>query len=1091
MKIFCVPLFLVLFFSCQEKRHTLFTTLPSTQTGLHFQNTIKEDERHNVFDFHQVYNGAGVAVGDLDGDGLPDLYFTGNMVSDRLYRNKGNLEFEDITEKAGIVSGGWSSGVTMADINADGRLDIYVSKSGNYLGDDRANQLYINQGEGKFEEMAQQFGLADTSYTNQAAFFDFDKDGDLDVYLITTSPLERNTNQIVPVRKDGRGLSPDKLYRNEGNGTFTDVSLEAGILHDGYGLGLSIVDINQDGYDDVWVSNDFLSNDHLYINTGRGSFVESSAQYFQHTSRFGMGNDAADFNNDGLLDLIQLDMLPRSDEQFKRMAGGGHYAQYDLETRAGYQPQFMRNTLQLNLGLAADGRIKFSEIGQLAQVHRTDWSWAPLFADFDNDGLKDLFVTNGYLRDVTDLDFIKYNQSFNAENATLAEFKEHFLEKVSELPAWNNPNYFFRNKGDLTFEDISEAWTDQKPSLSNGAAYADLDLDGDLDVITNNVNAEATLLQNNSTANNNFLQIKLKGPLGNSLGVGVGATIFQAGKRQKVVNHSTRGYVSSVESSLHFGLGAYAKVDSLLVEWPDGKAQMLRKVEPGTILEVDYEAAIPKSFETKNNRDKLLVEVKQKVNYHHTEILYADYDYDEKMLLHKYSQQGPKLAAGDIDGDGREDFFVGGSYGHYGKFFMQDQRGNFSPRPYCDSLIMKDEEDIGVLLFDADGDQDLDLYLVSGSNEYADGSKFFQDRLYLNDGEGNFTDATDRLPSIRHSGSCVRAADFDGDGDLDLFRGGRLTPSRFPESGDSYLLINEDGKFRDGSAEVPGLQKVGMVTDARWLDIDRDGWPDLVVVGELMPITIFRNEKGRLKNATELIAGTEGLWNCLNSGDFDQDGDIDIIAGNVGLNTSYLISADRPLAVYANDYDSNGSFDAIPTHWKNGKEVPMAGRDLFMAQLPSWKKRFPTYAAYAAATLPDVLSQDQIDGSTTRKAILQESVYLENLGDGNFTMKKLPGLAQFAPIQSIAVSDLDRDGNLDAIIVGNDFSTEPVGGRYDASMGLVLLGDGKGNFLPELSDRTGFLVEGDCRDLVLIDDRYLVASRNANSLKLYRIVNGE
>ncbi|WP_373513692.1 VCBS repeat-containing protein [Persicitalea sp.] len=1100
MKVILPLLALVALVSC-ESRDKLFTALPASQTGLSFQNTIQEDERHNVFDFHPVYNGAGVAVGDIDGDGFPDLYFAGNMVPDRLYLNKGNrdgqpLQFEDISEKAGLVSGGWSSGVTMADVNADGRLDIYVSKSGNYPGEDRANQLYVNQGGGRFKEMARQFGLADTSYTNQAVFFDYDKDGDLDAYLITTSPLERNTNRIDPARKDGLGLSPDKLYRNEGNGTFTDVSTEAGIVHDGYGLGLAIMDINEDGYDDVWVSNDFLTNDHLYINQGDGSFLESSAQYFKHTSRFGMGNDAADYNNDGRLDLIQLDMLPRSDEQFKRMAGGGNYVQYDMETRAGYQPQFMRNTLQLNLGIAADGQPRFAEIGQLAEVPRTDWSWAPLFADFDNDGLKDLFVTNGYLRDVTDLDFIKYNQSLNAQNTTLADFKKIFLQRVQELPAWNNANYFFKNKGDLTFEDVSETWTDPQPSLSNGAVYADLDLDGDLDIVTNNVNAEATFLRNNSAANNHFLPIKLKGPPGNPFGIGVAATVFQTERLQKAVCRATRGYASSVESSLHFGLGESAKVDSLLIEWPDGKVQVLREVEPGKTLEVDYRVAVPKNIEIKKieikkNADKLLVEVKQKVDFPHTEIPYVDYDYDEKMLLHKYSQQGPKLATGDVDGDGREDFFAGGSYGHYGRFFLQDERGNFTPRPYCDSLKMKDEEDVGVLLFDADADQDLDLYLVSGSNEYADGSKFFQDRLYLNDGEGHFTDATDRLPPIRHSGSCVRAADFDGDGDLDLFRGGRLTPSRFPEAGDSYLLINDNGTFRDGTAGVPGLQKLGMVTDARWLDVDRDSWLDLVVVGELMPITLFRNEKGKLGDPTELLPGTAGLWNCLSSGDFDRDGDIDVLVGNVGLNTSYRISSKEPLTAYASDFDGNGSFDAIPALWKKGKEVPMSGRDLFVAQLPTWKSRFQNYASYAAATMQQVLSADQRKGAVVKRAVLQESVYLENQGDGKFTLKKLPTLAQFAPIQGIATTDVNHDGHLDAILVGNDFSTEPIEGRYDASSGLALLGDGKGNFQPAHFERTGFLAEGDCRDVVLVGDHNLVVSRNANSLKIYRILNRE
>ncbi|WP_247236656.1 VCBS repeat-containing protein [Telluribacter sp. SYSU D00476] len=1071
--------------SCTKATDTLFTSLPSSHTGIRFQNTIREDDHHNVFDFHPIYNGAGVACGDINNDGLPDLYFTGNMVGDRLYINKGNLQFEDITEQAGILKRGWSTGVTMADINADGLLDIYVSKSGNYGGEDRANQLYINKGNAVFEEIAASYGLADTTFTNHAAFFDFDKDGDLDVYLLTTSALERNTNKIVKVINDGTGLTPDKLYRNNGNNTFTDISREAGILHDGYGLGLAIADVNQDGYDDVLVSNDFLTNDHLYINNQNGTFSEASGQYFEHTSRFGMGNEVADFNNDGLLDVVQLDMLPQSDEQFKRMSGGGHYLQYETEMREGFQPQFMRNMLQLNLGKAPDGQVRFAEIGQLAGIHRTDWSWAPLLADFDSDGYKDLFVTNGYLRDVTDLDFIKYNQSYNPENATLEAFRKYITDKVKELPSWNNSNFFYRNRGDLTFEDVTEEWSGKVPSLSNGATYADLDNDGDLDIVSNNVNEEAIILRNDARAKN-YLQLSLKGTDLNRFGLGATVTIYSSDKLQKQVLQPIRGYASSVDPRFYFGLGTSTRIDSLVIDWPDGKAQRLERVNANQHLVLDYKNATFKGKQVPAEPQPFVQEL-DLIQYTHLDEPYLDYNYDERMLPHRFSQQGPKMAKGDINGDGLDDIFIGGSYLHEGQFFVQNSNGSFSPQKLTNHTSVKNEEDVGVLLFDSDQDGDLDLYLVSGSNEYSDGSQYFQDRLYLNDGKGRFRLAPNRLPTIRHSGSCIKAADMDNDGDLDLFRGGRLTPSQFPVAGNSYVLRNDGGIFTDITPTVPSIRKAGMVTDAEWVDIDNDQWVDLVVVGEMMPIRIFKNNKGSLTPFEHNLKATEGFWNCIRGADFDQDGDIDFMVGNLGLNTRFRLSEKEPLTVYGKDFDGNGSFDAIPAYWANGKEVPMAGRDIFMEQLPTWRSRFQSYGNYSKATIQDILNEEQIRSSATAKAHWQESIYLENQGGGKFTIKKLPLLAQFAPIQSIAVTDINDDGHPDALLVGNDYSTEPVMGRYDAFVGLVLLGDSKGGFTPQLYLKTGFVAEGDCKDIVVLNDKYIVVSRNSDKVKLFQV----
>lgn len=1095
---FLLLLIIPFLFSCKSKPKTLFTLLPASETGVTFQNTVIENEQFNLYDFHNVYNGAGVSVGDLNNDNLPDLYFTGNMSGDRVYLNisnkeNGSLKFQDITDKAGLIKRGWSAGVTLADVNADGLLDIYVCKSGNYTGDLRANQLYINQGIGQngiptFKEKAQEYGLADTTYSSQAAFFDYDKDGDLDMYLLTTTNLVRNPNRITVPINDGTGYSNDKLYQNDGNAKFTDVTQKTGILHDGNGLGLSICDIDNDGWEDVFVSNDFLPNDLLYINNHDGTFKEMAKEYLKHHSRFSMGNDVADFNNDGRMDIMMVDMLPTNNEQRKMMTGPGNFEQYEVEINTGYHSQFMRNMLHLNLGKTPDGRLLFSEIGQLSGVHSSQWSWAPLFADFDNDGLKDLFISNGYLRDITNLDFISYNVAYEQRN--LGNLRRYMIDRSLELPSWNDVNCFYRNKGDLTFENTTRQWFGDSLSVSNGAAYADLDNDGDLDLIVNNTNKPAYVMRNDAEKAN-FLKVQLKGSPKNVYGLGSEVSVFTKGNLQKYHQAVTKGYASSVDYTIHFGLSKNDQIDSLEIVWTDGKVQKLKNVKANQTLKLDYANATISTKSTSQSEATLLTDVSSSVNinFQPKEERYVDYNV-ETLLLHKLSQQGPKMAVGDINSDGLEDFFVGGSYKNYGKFFVQTPSGQFIQKSYTNESLPKGEEDIEMILFDADRDKDLDLYIASGSNEYPDGSKFYQDRLYLNDGKGNFTSATNQLPGINHSGSCVAVADYDKDGDLDIFRGGRLTPLEYPQSGNSYLLKNDYGIFSDYTSQASTeLARIGMVTDAIWIDIDNDTWLDLVVVGELMPISIFKNNKGKLNRLDE-FPNSDGFWNAVSAGDFDKDGDVDLVLGNMGLNSRYHCSLEEPLTVYGADYDDNGRWDGIPSYYINGKEHPIPTRDDLLRQLPSFRAKFPNYASYAKATMKEVLTDLQMKQAVVKKAYMQESIYVENLGNGKFALKPLPQMAQWAPIQSLLVEDINHDGNLDVMMVGNAYDAEPIAGRYDASVGLILIGDGKGSFKPALYDKTGFVADGDCKDIIALKtaskNKLYVVSQNKAPLKVFK-----
>ena len=1090
--------------ACREdEADRLFELRSPRETGIRFANALREDDSvHNALAFDYLYNGGGVAVGDVNGDGRPDVYLTGNMVSSRLYLNEGALRFEDVTETAGVGTSVWATGVTMVDVDQDGRLDLYVSVAGPGAEATRANLLFHNEGndaEGvpRFVECAADYGLADTGYSTQAAFLDYDRDGDLDAYLLTNALERFNRNNIRPRLVNGAAPSTDRLYRNDG-GRFTDVSREAGILVEGYGLGVAVSDLDRDGWPDIYVANDFISNDLVWINGRDGTFTNRAASYLKHQTYNGMGTDVADYDNDGLVDIVVLDMLPPDNRRQKMMLQGGNYDRFHMGLRVGYEPQYMRNTLQRNLGAGPDGHPVFAEIGQLAGVHETDWSWAPLFADFDNDGWKDLFITNGYRRDVTNLDYVVYLQE-GSTGGPEPERRRMLLEGLRGLPEVPLANYGFRNEGNLTFSDRSREWGLDLAGFSNGAAYADLDADGDLDLVINNIDAPASVYENTSdrVAGRNWLRLALVGAPGNAGGHGASATVFAGGARQFLELYPTRGYVSAVEPVLHFGLGAAARADSVVVRWPDGSCQRLAGVAANQLLTVRRSAAGGPCPEPAPAADARLF---RPASVPGLEIAHEAREVPDfkvtPLIPRKYSQGGPAIAIGDADGDGRDDVYVGADRGVEKGILLQTAPGRFTRRALAGA---RDFHDMGALFVDADGDGDEDLLVANGGSFLTRDSAVYRARLYVNDGRANFRLAADALPPTQTSGSSVVAADYDADGDLDVFVGGRVRPGTYPLPPRSYLLRNDTPRggaprFTDATeTAAPGLAEVGLVTSALWTDVDADARLDLLVVGEWMPITLFRNAGGgRLEDATAATAlgATGGWWNSLAGGDFDADGDTDYLVGNFGLNSRYQTpSESQPVRVHAADFDGNGSIDPVVSRYIDGTSYPVASRDQMIDQMVGMKGRFPRYAAFADATLDETLTAEERAGATVLTSTTLASAYLENLGGGRLRRHVLPLPVQTAPIFGMLPRDHDGDGDLDVLLVGNSHAEETQGGWQDAFVGAALLGDGRGGFRHASGTESGFFVDGDAKaiaELALDERRSLVlVAQNDDSLRAF------
>ncbi len=1099
---FSLLLLLYVLSGCNEKPddkkqvpvNTLFVSLSPSQTNINFQNTLTEGLNTNILMYEYFYNGGGVAAGDFNKDGLVDLYFTSNMSDNKLYLNKGNLKFEDITLLSGTEgrTGPWKTGVNAVDINADGKLDIYLCYSGALPPAKRANQLFINtgndnQGVPHFEERAESFGLASTGFSNQSYFLDYDKDNDLDMLLLNHNPKnlpllnEQGTAELQKQDNPEKGL---RLFKQT-NGKFEDVTTISGINGSelSYGLGLGISDFNEDGWPDFYVSNDYSVPDYLYINNKNGTFTNKLETNLGHTSQFSMGNDVADINNDGLTDIFTLDMLPEDNRRQKLLLTPDNYSKFNLNLRSGFYYQYMRNMLQLN-----NGNGTFSEIAQISGISNTDWSWSALFADYDNDGWKDLYVTNGYLRDYTNLDFINYMNDYVQQEGRLK--REDVLEIIKKMPSSNVVNCIFQNNQGNSFTKKNIDWGTEYTSNSNGAVYADLDNDGDLDLVVNNINQPAFVFRNDSRNqnSNHFLQVQLEGINGNTQGLGARIRIFYNGQSQSVEQNPARGYLSTVSHNLHFGLGNTEQIDSLQITWNSGKIQKLTAVKANQVLKLyEKDAASIKSVAKEGI--SWFAEIQSPVKFESPRAATNDFN-RQLLLISQFSYNSLCITKYDLNGDGMEDILIGGTGGQPTRIYLQKKNNGFELQhiPVFETDSLYETGDIAVVDVNADGKPD--IYISSGGYHNLNaGDPLLQDRLYLNDGKNNFIKSSG-LPKMEHSKSCVRVQDINGDGSPDIFVGARVIPGRYPETPRSYILINDGkGNFTDQTEKIcPEIATIGMVTDAVWVDLDLDKTDELVIVGEWMPVTVFHMEQGKMKNVSSQYFNQNysGWWNKISVGDFNGDQKPDLIIGNIGLNTQFNVSEKEPLEMYYKDFDNNGSVDPVFSFYIQHKKYPYITRDELLTQLDQFRQRFSSYSSYSEVGLDELFQNGELREAGHLVADHMETTCFLSSQTGKFTMAKLPIEAQYSPVYTINQVDFNKDGKMDILICGNNSKTKIRLGKFDSNYGILLAGDGAGNFTYINQKESGFKINGDVRSSIQVND-ILYFGINGKPLLSYKL----
>ncbi len=1092
---------LIFFTSCHSSRNPkkLFEKLPASFTHVDFQNNLTETDTFNYFLFSYMYMGGGVSVADFNNDGLTDIYFTGNMTSNRLYLNMGNLQFKDVTEIS--RTGGdsrWMLGTTVCDINNDGLKDIYISVSG--LHNMCRNILFVNQGNNKdgipvFTEEAEKYGIDDNGKSTHSTFFDYDNDGDLDLY-VANYPITRFQSPPYSYRqmmRNAQHRESSHLYRNEDNGRFTDVTEQAGLLNFGLSLSATVSDLNQDGYKDLYVSNDFTSPDFYYMNNGDGTFTDRCLEVTGQTSFYGMGADIADYNNDGLPDIIQIDMAPEDNLRSKENMTSMPLEDFAEMIQQGLNYQYRYSTLQLNRGVHENGLPYFSNAAWIAGVTSTDWSWGALFADFNLDGWKDLYITNGSRRDINNIDF--FNQLGETMDQATAKGKDKFLYLIEKMPYTPLTNYLYRNNRDLTFSKANQEWGITETSYSNGMAYADLDNDGDLDLVVNNIDAEAFIYKNNARelSLGNYLKIAFAGSSNNKMGIGTTVTIWKSGMMQMAELTLERGYESSVEPFIYFGWTGSETLDSLLVKWPDQKTQFIKNMKGNRRIELQYDQASENKPRNTANQAILFTPAENilKTAFTHQENQFNDYLL-QSLLPHKLSYDGPYITTGDVNNDGMTDFFAGNGSGKPGRMYLQHADGTFAilNGPWESDSTM---QDMGCLLFDANGDQKTDLYVVSGGNEFPDQSPQYADRLYMNAGDGTFLKSQNALPDLKISGSCVKAIDYDRDGDLDLVVGGRNVPGRYPFPAYSAVLENKSTHskvlFEDVTQKIaPELANAGMVNDIFCADINNDQWTDMIVAGEWMPVTCLINNKGVFQK--QIIPNSSGWWFDVEGADFDGDGDMDFIAGNLGLNTRYQVNENKTFDVFAGDFDLNGSSEIALSYYQDGKLYPLRSRQCYILQNPGIALKFPTYKSFGESTVYEVFGKKLLKRSLHLQAETFASCYFENLGNGAFKMTPLAHEAQLSPVNAILINDFNNDGQMDILTAGNIMQVEVVTPKFDGGVGLLLNGNGKGGFEPVAPSLTGFFAPDEVHSLALITlaqgkRQIVLVGNNHQKLKLF------